>query len=171
MIDVCFSKMPKGVGHRYASLCKLKPIEDLLTIDAERRWKVIRVKRTSSKKNVLESWSTANVAPGDLLWDNLKSRICVIRLVPWVKRLMPLAWGQKSSGFDWIKLKSDFKSLLRLKKAIDFCRMQSDVTLTMAILSKSGFRESKISAIPSLYIDIFFCREFHAGSAWEVNYG
>ncbi len=171
MIDVCFSKMPKGVGHRYPSPCKLRPIEGLLTTDAVRRWKTHRVKVTSSKKNVLESWSTENVTPGDMLWDDLKSRICVIRLVPWVKRLMPLAWGRKSSGVVWIKLKLDFKSLLGLKKTIDFCSMGSDVTLTMAIRSNSDFRESRISAIPSLPIDIFFCREFHAGSAWEVNHG
>jgi hypothetical protein len=170
MIGVCFSKMPKGVGHRYPSPCKLKPIEGLLTTDAVRRWKTIRVKATSSEINVLESWSTENVTPGDMLWDDLKSRICAIKLVPWVKRLMPLALGQKSSGVVWINLKSDFKSLLGLKKTIDFCNMGSDVILTMAILSNSGFQESKISAILSLLIEMFSCREFYAGSAWEVNH-
>jgi hypothetical protein len=171
MIFLCCSKMPKGVGHRYPLPCKLKPSLGLLTTDAIRRSSLIKVKVTSSEKHVLESWSTENVTPGNMLWDDLKFRLCAIRFVRWGRTLMPLAFRKKDSGSASISLKANFKISLGLKKTIDLCRIKSAVTLTMAIPFKNCFRESNLSAIPLLPVEIFSCRRFYAGSAWEVSHG
>jgi hypothetical protein len=125
MINVCFSQMSQGVGHRYASPCQIKPIEGLLTSDALRRSK-FQSEAYLIRKNALQSWSTDNVTPRGLLWSTIRSFwICKSRFVGWGKMLTGVICHRKNFGIASICLNPQSVNWSGLRKTINFCSTKS----------------------------------------------
>lgn len=104
MINVCFSQMSQGVGHRYASPCYLRPIKGLLTSDALRR-SSFQGEAYLITKNALQSWRPDNVTPRGLLWSTIyRFWICTSRFVGWGKTHTKIMFHLKNFGIVLISL-------------------------------------------------------------------
>ena len=134
MINVCFSQMSQGVGHRYASPCQINPLQVLLTSDALRRSN-LQGEAYLIRKNALQSWSTDNVTPRGLPWYTIRGFwICKSRFVGWGKMLTGVICHLKNFGIALIGLNPQSVNWSVLSRTINFCSTKSIDILTSGSL-------------------------------------